>query len=117
MRKSDFTIMVAKLILHIAYKGWYPLLDYAKRSRFEQKRLYDLGKSKCDGTRIISAHQYEDAGGRYAVDIYIHDGDYDINNAQLYKEAHEFWSSLGGDDMIEWDMAHFEAPKRKKGVQ
>lgn len=108
MRKSNFTVNAAKLIMWIDKQGWYPLLDYALRSAEEQKRLYDDGKSKCDGINSYSAHQYGKMTGRYAVDIYIHDGDKDIGKRELYEKAHTYWDSLGGKPMLKWDLAHFE---------
>lgn len=108
MGKAEFTVMVGQLILWLDNEGLFPLLDYAFRSAGEQNRLYDEGKSKCDGIKNISAHQYRDAGGRYAVDIYIHDGDGDIGKREPYERAHDYWSTMGGKPMIKWDWGHFE---------
>ena len=108
MKKSDFTIKVAQLIFWVGKKDWYPLLDYAYRSSEEQTLLYDAKKSKCDGITSYSAHQYGKMPGRFAVDIYIHDGDRNIGKRELYEEAHKYWSSLGGKPMISWDINHFE---------
>jgi hypothetical protein len=84
------------------------LLDYALRSSEEQKRLFDEGKSKCDGINNYSAHQYGKMPGRFAIDLYIHDGDRDIGKQELYEKAHQYWSSIGGKPMLKWDQAHFE---------
>ncbi len=114
MKRHEFSQMVSMLLAWIDSKGWYALISYAERSREEQKRLFQANKTKCDGEIKISAHQYQDAGGKYAIDIYIHDGDGNIQKKQLYLEAHQYWDMLDGipmDDgpMIEWDWAHFEA--------
>jgi len=108
MKKSDFTIKVAELILWIEKQGWYPLLDYALRSTEEQQRLFKEGKSKCDGVTNFSAHQYGKMPGRFAVDLYIHDGDKSIVKEDLYVKAHNYWTTLGGKPMLRWDQAHFE---------
>lgn len=108
MKRHAFTKRVARLIMWIDGSGWYPLLDYALRSTEEQQRLFEEGKSRCDGVNEISAHQYPDAGGRYAVDIYMHDGDFDIAKKRLYEQAHQFWEAMGGKPMLSWDIAHFE---------
>lgn len=108
MRKSDFTVSVAKLILWVEKQGWYPLLDYALRSTEEQQRMYANKLSKCDGITTFSAHQYGRMPGRYAVDLYIHDGDKNISKEDIYEKAHDYWSALGGKPMIKWDQAHFE---------
>jgi len=107
VKKSEFTVMVGRLILWIDSKGWYPLLDYAKRSRWEQNKLYLEGKSKCDGVTRISRHQYGDIEG-FAVDIIIMDENNNLWNKSTYDEAHEYWCSLGGESMLKWDWAHWE---------
>lgn len=114
MKRHEFSPLVAKLILWIVEKGWFAILGHAERSKEEQKRMYDAGLSKCDGVNKISAHQYRDARGRYAIDIFIHDGDGNINKVKLYEEAHSYWSSLGGDPVTVFsngskDWPHFEA--------
>jgi hypothetical protein len=84
------------------------ILDYVLRSKEEQKRLFDLGLSKCDGTKILSAHQKG-----LAVDIYfvingVIDFDFKSQEAKDYsKKYHDIWVSLGGKPVIEWDNCHF----------
>jgi hypothetical protein len=101
--RTQFTIRIAKLIFWVESKGWFPILDYVLRSKEEQRRLFNLDLSKCDGEKKKSKHQTG-----HAADLYIHDGDKNIQKKALYKEAHEFWETLGGKPMIEWDQAHFE---------
>lgn len=108
MNRADFTYLVARLILWVVGRGWSAILGEAERSTEEQIRMYVKGLSKCDGVRKKSGHQYRDAGGRYAVDLFIHTGDGKIDNPKLYEEAHQVWSEWGGSDMITRDLNHFE---------
>jgi hypothetical protein len=110
MPRSDFTCCVGDLIAWIRNQGWEPVLCMAERSREEQARLFALGKSKLDGVKKIGAHQYQDAGGRYAVDILIFGND----GKMPYVEAHKYWESIGGSPVIDWDQNHFEMDERKK---
>ena len=120
MKRHDFARMVSLLLAWIIAKGWYPLIGDANRSRYEQNRLWRVGRDQegnkvgktltnCDGVKNVSAHQYEDAKGRYGIDILIHTGDGNVDKDEVYKEAHEYWSSLGGEPMIPWDGGHWEA--------
>lgn len=109
MKRHNFSPMVMLLLQWIINKGWYAIIGHAERSKEEQKRMFEAGLSKCDGETIISAHQYRDAGGRYAIDIMIHDGDFNIDKKALYEEAHDYWDSIGGSARIPWDMNHWEA--------
>jgi hypothetical protein len=108
VKRAEFTCKVADLILWILSQGWGPLLDYALRSAEEQQRLFAAGKSKCDGVYTLSGHQYGAISGRFAVDIYIRDAASSTENRDLYEKAHQYWESLGGRPMIEWDLDHFE---------
>lgn len=111
MKREDFTVNIAKLIMWIKDQGWYCLLDFGLRSAEEQHRLFLAGASRDDGIKNISQHQR----GK-AEDIYIHNGDGNINKKEYYDKAHAFWTSLGGDPMInigtaeqpKWDMGHFQ---------
>jgi uncharacterized protein YcbK (DUF882 family) len=103
MKRTDFTVKIAELILWISHQGWYAILDYGLRSEEEQQRLFKAGKSKCDGIQKKSQHQRG-----LAEDIYIHDGDNNIEKRELYEKAHQFWETLGGEPMISWDQGHFE---------
>ena len=103
--RMDFTTAVKDLLAFMQSEGDFPILDYALRSKDEQKRLYELGKSTCDGEVKVSKHQLG-----LAVDIYFynpltHNLDFDRGKADKY---HEFWISLGGKPMIEWDQGHYE---------
>ena len=119
MKRHRFAAMVGELLMFITEQHWYGLIGDANRSKYEQNRYWKIGrdeqgnkigdtKTNCDGYVIISPHQYEDAGGKYAIDILIHDGDGNIDKDELYQQAHEFWSSIGGNEMIPWDGNHFE---------
>ena len=114
MKRQDFSPLVAYLIEWIVKKGWHAIIGHAERSREEQRRMFDAKLSKCDGDVKISGHQYRDAGGRYAIDIFIHDGDGNIDKSKLYEEAHDYWTYMGGDPVIVFangtkDWNHFEA--------
>jgi hypothetical protein len=84
------------------------IIDYVLRSKEEQKRLFDKGLSKLDGTTKISDHQKGQA-----VDIYFVVNDkidfgFESSEAKDYaKKYHELWEEMGGQPMIEWDKPHF----------
>ena len=107
MKRTHFTRALAELIMYICNEGDLPILDYVKRSDEEQKRLFDLGLSKCDGVNKISQHQK----GR-AADIYL----LDENGALLdwnkvidkRTKYRDFWENSGGAKMIDWDQGHWE---------
>ena len=112
MNRRDFTKKISTLILEMIADGNYPVIDYALRSREEQKRLYDLGASKCDGEVKISAHQKG-----MAMDIYFvvtrEDGtvhiDYDYKEtSDLAVKYHARLVQMGGEPMIDWDKCHYE---------
>jgi hypothetical protein len=102
-KRTDFTAAIAKLITLGNDHGLDLVLDWALRDDETQRRMYDRGLSKCDGTTKKSKHQ---AG--CAVDLYI------ISNGKIseepdhYKWLHERWVAMGGAPEILWDMGHFE---------
>lgn len=83
--------------------GEHPIIDYCKRSDEEQRNLYEEGKSKCDGFRIISRHQV----GK-AMDIYFIEEDKLTEPKMGFDHWHKRWEKFGGAKMIEWDKGHFE---------
>jgi hypothetical protein len=110
MTRTEFTKQINILINKMFADGHLPIMDFCMRSKFEQKRLFDLGYSKCDGTIKISRHQLG-----LALDIYfVVDGQidfgYNTNLAkQLSAQYHAMWMSMGGKPPIDWDKPHFEA--------
>lgn len=108
MRRDIFTLNVAKLIMWIDSQGWSAYLSYAQRTDAGQKWLYEEKLSRCDGVKQVSAHQYGDREGSFAVDIYISGPDNDIHEREKYIKAHRFWEILGGDPVISWDLGHFQ---------
>jgi hypothetical protein len=110
-KRNIFAMAVAKLIIWCDGQGYSPRLVYAMRSVEEQQRLYSRGQSKCDGIKKISAHQYEQANGRFAVDIaLIVDGK--EASAEVYQKAHNYWMNSSGLNMLEDDQNHFEMDLR-----
>ena len=110
MKKWQFTENKAKLVLWCRAQGYYVFEDYSLRGAEEQKRLFDMGLSECDGVNDISAHQYgKHPQGHFASDLYMCGDDWNIENPEPYERAHDFWSTLGGAPMISWDKGHFEA--------
>ncbi|RLI53578.1 MAG: hypothetical protein DRP09_15355 [Candidatus Thorarchaeota archaeon] len=105
MNRVEFTEKAVILLLLMILAGERPIIDYVKRSTEEQKRLYKKGLSKCDGVKKKSKHQY----GK-AIDIYlINEKGRIIWNKEKYRFWHSVWKHiLGGKEMIEWDIAHFE---------
>ncbi len=112
MNRIEFTKNKSKLILEMIAEGESPIEDYIKRSTTEQKHLFDLGLSKCDGTIKISPHQKG-----LASDIYFQDvGDVDKDGifAELipplrgWEYWHKRWEEKGGKPIILWDKGHFE---------
>lgn len=67
--------------------------------------MYELGLSKCDGTNKRSQHQF----GK-AMDIYfVQDNGKDIGEPiKGDKYWHDKWEELGGEQVIGWDMGHYE---------
>ena len=112
MKRKEFTVNLAKLINKanglLAPRGYWVVADYRKRSDEEQKRLFDAGKSECDGINKISRHQRGTA-----VDLYVIGAE---GMVDPMKEIPNVWSMIrqywmdqcGGDRMIPWDAGHFE---------
>lgn len=108
MNRIEFSKRITQLLNEMLQAGENFIIDYVYRSAEEQKRLFEQGKSKCDGYRIKSAHQE----GR-AMDIYfltITDDGYVIDqNGKKYEKWHKIWEEkYGGKPMISWDKGHFE---------
>ena len=108
MNRAQFSAMLLKLGQFMLDHGDHPIFDYLKRSKEEQKRLFEAGLSKCDGEVKQSLHQK----GR-AVDIYLAtpDGAHLLEWTEGGKDKlyHDYWVSLGGEPMLSWDVGHFEA--------
>ncbi len=105
MKRRKFTAALGKLLVDMMLKGEKPLLDWVKRSPEEQKRLFDLGLSKCDGTDKISAHQR----GRAADILFQNEAGTGIcEPIKGWDYWHRRWEEFGGRPMIGWDKAHFE---------
>lgn len=104
MNRMRFTCMVAFLIQHVRTSTAYgPILDYCKRSDYEQAWLFKKGLSKCDGLKKRSKHQ-----SGLAVDLYLSDGKRLIWDRKIYGKLHKFWEGMGGCPMLSWDIGHFE---------
>jgi hypothetical protein len=105
MNRLEFTRAKCNLIAAMFLEKEQPIEDYLKRSTEEQKRLFDLGLSKCDGVNIVSAHQR----GK-AIDIYFLSDDLTtlVTPKKGYEYWHKYWEQKGGKPMIEWDPGHFE---------
>ena len=103
MNRIEFTKKLAALLSQMVFAGEMPILDYVKRSAEEQKRLFALGLSKCDGVKKISKHQIG-----LAADIYFQDGKELVDPVCGLEYWHKIWSEMGGVKMIEWDKGHFE---------
>lgn len=106
MNRIDFTRKIAMLLVEMDRQGESPLLDYCKRSDEEQLRLYNAGKSKCDGHTVLSQHQI----GK-AADIYFTRDGKLVDPIKGFEYWHNVWDGWCGEDaspMIEWDKGHFE---------
>lgn len=105
-KRTTFTKMLVDLVTFMEANGDLPILDYLKRSTEEQKRLFGLGLSQCDGRTKMSKHQ-----SGLAIDIYLARPDGTLKEwvedgkDKLY---HDYWETLGGAPMLEWDRGHFE---------
>lgn len=104
MKRIEFTHMV-ELLLHQAsmLHPYRPIIDYCKRSADEQKRLFKQKKSRLDGKKRKSKHQF----GK-AIDIYLVKGGQISWTPWRYIILHEYWEKIGGKPMISWDLGHFE---------
>ena len=107
MKRWEFTKNLIQILFEMELNGHKPIIDFALRSTEEQKRLFDKGLSKCDGSLKISNHQRG-----LAADIYLTDSngniqfDWDKDKADYY---HNRWIQLGGKPMIIGDSGHFDA--------
>jgi hypothetical protein len=112
VNRVDFTINIVGVLYEMILLGEHPIIDYVLRSTEEQKRLFDKGLSKCDGTTNYSAHQSAKAMDIYFPDL--DDIDKDLDKNELlpprlgWEHWHEVWEHHGGKPMIEWDKGHFE---------
>jgi hypothetical protein len=89
--------------------GREPFMDYCLRSAQEQKVLFDAGLSKCDGYKILSAHQKGLALDIYFVVRDIVDFGYETPEAKEYAaQYHDLWVAMGGRELISWDLCHYE---------
>lgn len=106
-KRTTFTRMLVDLLSFMVASGDNPIIDYVKRSNEEQKRLFALGLSKCDGVNNKSKHQE----GK-AVDIYLADKEgtilLDWKEGDKTKFYHDYWETIGGAPMLDWDVGHFE---------
>ena len=111
MTRREFTIKISQLILIMVQEGERPIYDFMLRSAEEQKRLFDKGLSKCDGTEKISNHQKG-----IAADIYLVNDDGSVNYEWDKEKAiywHKSWEKMRGKPMIVFsdgtlDKPHFE---------
>lgn len=105
-RRIEHTRRISQLVNEMFSAGEQPIYDYMKRSAAEQRRLFEEGKSKCDGIKRVSKHQQ----GR-ATDIYFvsDDGLRLVDPTRGWGYWHQRWEDLGGAPMIDWDKGHFES--------
>ena len=104
MTRVEFSKCIVQLMSMMIEEGEDFLIDYCLRSAEEQNRLFKAGKSKCDGYKIKSAHQF----GK-AVDIYfVKNTKMNFKDKEKYEYWHWKWECMGGRKMIEWDWGHFE---------
>lgn len=116
MTRRDFTLLIADQILYtgklLERLGMAVQLDWVLRSVYDQQQMFKTGKSKCDGLKIVSAHQKGKAadllviGPNNAGTLDLIDPLISINST--WKQIRQHWEDLGGKKMIEWDPAHFE---------
>jgi hypothetical protein len=102
-KRTNFTVAIAKLIILGIDYGLDLVLDWVLRDAETQRRMFDKGLSKCDGTTKRSKHQ-----SGCAADLYIISHGKISDNIQDYEWLHEQWVIMGGAPMIKWDMGHFE---------
>lgn len=106
MTRPEFTFKLCMLLDEAISNGDMPIIDYVLRSTEEQERLFNAGKSKCDGKTKLSQHQFAKA-----VDIYFVDkeGNVDWDDSKgLQEKYHKYWESIGGKPMLTWDRGHYE---------
>ncbi len=103
MNRIEFTGNICSLISEMIEEGEHPIIDYVKRSDLEQNRLFKDGKSKCDGIKILSAHQ-KGTG----IDIYFIEEGKLTDPKMGFEHWHKRWEGMGGKSMISWDKGHWE---------
>jgi hypothetical protein len=106
VNRVEFSKSATKLLSHMYLRGENALIDYVKRSDDEQMRMFVLKKSKCDGVRNKSWHQF----GK-AMDIYfLNEALTEVAPPKLgFEYWHKYWEKrCGGKPMIDWDRGHFE---------
>jgi len=105
MNRAEFTDKISQLLRMMIDFGERPLIDFVKRSAEEQRRLFDIHLSKCDGVVKVSRHQV----GK-AMDIYFlsEDGHDLVDSNYGLPYWHSRWDELGGNPMLTWDKNHFE---------
>ena len=105
MTRLEFTDNICTLIVWMISEGERPIIDFVKRSAEEQKRLFDLKLSKCDGENKISGHQKG-----VAMDIYFLDdeGKKVVPPKKGFDYWHKKWEEFDGKPVIGWDKNHFE---------
>ena len=107
MTRQEFTKLINQLISEMIEAGDEPVIDYALRSAAEQKRLFDLKASLCDGYKILSRHNQG-----LAVDIYL-TKDGKVQFAWEFSKSifwHNRWKELTGAEIwLEWDAPHFSS--------
>ena len=103
MNRVEFTHNLTNLLAAMFLEGEHPIIDYVKRSNEEQMHLYQEGKSKCDGVKVISRHQVG-----CAADIYFIEDRKLADPKKGWEHWHRYWEEKGGSPMISWDKGHFE---------
>lgn len=108
-KRIIFFVKVAFLIVYARLKDIYLMPFSFYRTAEEQKKLFDEGKSKCDGKKKISKHQKW-----LAIDLVI----VNLDDKPIwdyipeYDVLGKFWKTLGGTwgkDFPELeDIYHFE---------
>jgi len=108
-KRSIFNQKFALLTLYAKTQDIDFIVFSYSRTAEEQKKLFDEGKSKCDGYKKISMHQKDRARDIVIIDpndkpIWNHIPEYDVLGA--------FWKSIGGRWGGDWasldDIYHFE---------
>jgi len=109
MNRSSFLRMFALLTCYAMFHDIRFIVTSFYRTPEEQKKLYEEGKSKCDGITRRSRHQ-----DWLAIDICIVDqcGAPIWHRTEDYEKLGKFWKSLGGTWGGDWaslnDIFHFE---------
>lgn len=102
--RAEFAKAVRDLLVYATQTcGYDVVMDWLLRDAETQNRLFKSGKSKLDGYAKRSRHQ---AG--LALDLYIIEAGKISDDRAKYEKLHNIWSTVGGRDMIDWDMGHFE---------